>query len=375
MFRKVLIGVLCLAVVSGAFAQPSATSKGSLLVFPKVEVRWDLRGNVLQDTFISVNNDNSQEVHVKLFYVNKNCTKMDNGFVITANQPIYWSALTGDPKGLWPWPVLGDPELDPEDPTQLMLTGYVLIWAVDLSDVQINWNHLYGTATTVNYALNTAWEYNAYAFPAIAGTQGGKVGADDYVINLNGIDYASGFKYLQLDFYTVGALAFSGDSRWVVHDTDLTLLILDQDLRQETTGPFTTKAVFEIWNTAEIKFTGTEWCFTKFNEGLLSRRHQNFFCSYLNSDKARAKISSMASPTVCGALTNSAAYSLLGVQKKVLTFLTPAGAYVGTAYTGGPLVGSDTRTAKIQYDGPPKARTGKARPAIGAGVTANAIAN
>jgi len=375
MFRKVLIGVLSLAVVSGAFAQGvSATSKGSLLVFPKVEVRWDLRGNVVQDTFISLNNDYNSDVHVKLFYVNKNCTRVDNAFVLTANQPVYWSALTGDPKGLWPWPILGDPEPDPEDPTQLMLAGYILIWAVDAGEVQINWNHLYGTATTVNYALNTAWEYNAYAFPAIAGPQGARVGAVDGEINLNGVDYASGYKYLLLDFYTVGALAFTGDSRIVLHDTDLTLLILDNDLRQETTGPFTTKAVFDIWNTAEVKFTGTEWCFTKFSEGLLSRRHQNFFASYLNSDKARARIATTGSDTVCGKETHSAAYSLLGVQKKVLSFFNGT-APAGIAFSGGNIVGSDTRTAKIQYDMPLKNRAGKARPAAGTATTAGAVAN
>jgi len=383
MFRKVLIGVLCLAVVSGAFAQTrvSATEKGSLLVYPKVEVRWDARGYLIQDTFITLNNDYNGDVFVQLYFVNENCTKVDNNFLLTHNQPVYWAASTGEPKGVSPWGVLGDPIPDPEGTTDLILRGYILAWAVDATGAQIRWNHLFGGATIVNYKWATAWDYNAYAFPVIVTNnvpaQGAVVGTPGQIL-LDGIKYASGFQYLLLDFYGSGSLAFTGDRRIVINDTDLTLMILTQDLRQETTGPFTTKAVFQIWNEEEVGFSGMEFCFTKFNEELLSRRGGHFLVGNLQTNKGRARLNGVKSDTVCGVDAHSDTYSLLGVQSKILAFIGPDNLPLSYALTGGNLAGSGFQSATIQYDiagAPPEVKTIKARPAMTIGTTANAIAN
>ena len=48
----------------------SASIKGSLLVYPKVEIRWDADGNVTQDTFITLLNDSPSDVAVQLYFVN-----------------------------------------------------------------------------------------------------------------------------------------------------------------------------------------------------------------------------------------------------------------------------------------------------------------
>jgi hypothetical protein len=325
-----------------------------------------------------LNNDYNGDVFIQMYFVNENCTKVDNNFLLTHNQPVYWAASTGDPKGVSPWGVLGDPIPDPEGTGDMILRGYILAWAVDATGAQIRWNHLYGTATIVQYQYETAWEYNAYAFPVIVaanGTpaQGAQVGTPGTLL-LNGVQYASGFQYLLLDFFASGSLAFSGDRRIVTNDTDLTLMIVSNDLRQETTGPFTTKAVFQIWNGDEVGFSGMEFCFTKFNEELLSHRGGHFLVGNLQTAKGRARINGQKSDTVCGVESHSDAYSLLGVQSKVLYFVPG----MAKALAGGNLFGSGFMNATIQYDMapvPPEIVKLKAKPTMSIGTTLNAIAN
>ncbi|MBU0719411.1 MAG: hypothetical protein KJ749_14280, partial [Planctomycetes bacterium] len=50
--------------------RPAVAMKGSLVIFPKVEVRWDGYGNVIQDTFIDLTNDYSEDVLVQMYFVN-----------------------------------------------------------------------------------------------------------------------------------------------------------------------------------------------------------------------------------------------------------------------------------------------------------------
>ncbi len=48
----------------------SGSEKGSLLIFSKVEIRWDTAGNVIQDTFLNMANDWPQDVQVQMYFVN-----------------------------------------------------------------------------------------------------------------------------------------------------------------------------------------------------------------------------------------------------------------------------------------------------------------
>lgn len=100
-----------------------ANEKGSLLIFSRVEIRWDSEGNLIQDTFLSLTNDAEQGTKVKMFFINGDaplegdgCERnhpgwnfVNNKFTITKNQPIYWSVLTGDPMNFSPFTVL-DPQ-------------------------------------------------------------------------------------------------------------------------------------------------------------------------------------------------------------------------------------------------------------------------
>jgi len=321
----------------------SATEKGSILIFPKVEIRYNANGELVQDTFIQISNDFTEPRMVVLYFVSENCTNVDNDIVLTQNEPAYWSAATGLPKGVSPWGVLGQPYPDPEGSTDLVARGYVIAIAADSLHRPVRWNHLTGVATIVNYRSGDAWEYNAYAFQALAGTNNGQVLNDQGVLRLDGQMYDSGFNRLLLEFIASGSTAFSGGGQVITHDTDLTLMILDQDLRQDYVGPFITLASFEIWNQNEVSFSGQRYCFTKWNQSLLSSKGGHFLVQNLQTNRGRARIDGVRSPVVCG--PSSGAYSLLGLAAKVLRF---ANGDVATAGTN--LVGVGTESATIRYD-------------------------
>ena len=126
----ILCGAFATLLTAPAFAsvgpqdRVSATEKGSLLIFSKVEIRWADAGggnyNVIQDTFLDLSNDYPQDVSVQMYFVNGDppleaesgerahpgWNWVDNEIMLTKNEPTYWSALTGAPKGVSPFTVL-----------------------------------------------------------------------------------------------------------------------------------------------------------------------------------------------------------------------------------------------------------------------------
>ena len=143
MGRKSIVSALacgvCATVLLPQAAQAaqdrvSATEKGSVFIFSKVEVIYDTSGNVVQDTFLQLTNDNNQPVDVQMYFVNGDdpadldqdgiCEEpgwnwIDNRISLTANQPAYWSAASGlGTFGLSPWQVL-----DPDGPVGGMSVG------------------------------------------------------------------------------------------------------------------------------------------------------------------------------------------------------------------------------------------------------------
>jgi hypothetical protein len=303
----------------------SGTEKGSVLIFSKVEIRWDAAGNVVQDTFLDITNDWAQPVGVQMYFVNGdppldadgterahpgwNSVNVKVG--LTGNQPAYWSALTGQPgpggAGVSPFTIL-DPSPDPlaqgrpapDGSGERVLRGFVYAWACDLGGCQVAFDHLKGDAILVNYGGGYAWEYNAWAFQAV-GLVGDEpvppfvqVGAVCGEINLDGTDYVAPYSMLLLDFYaSPGAGAPVG--------TDLTLHPVDIDLRQDNVGPLTTKATFVIWNENETQFTGLHRCITCWDQALLSQYVEagnHFLIGNLQTDKGKAQIDGLVS-TLC----------------------------------------------------------------------------
>jgi uncharacterized repeat protein (TIGR01451 family) len=232
-------------LIAGGVGQTraSTTQKGSFIVFPKIEIKWNASGEVIQDTFLDMTNDFPGAVRVQLFFVDGDCCIwLDNAITLTQNQPIYWSALTGDGgvTQLSPFTVLGrgvrDP--DPRNPGGRVLRGYVVGWAVNpITNREINWNHLKGDAVVVNYAEKSAWEYNAWAFQAKVGVAGQELLEPFGQLDFDGVEYEFAPAELLLDFYSVGTIFQGGFNRQATIDTDLTLWAALKDLRLNPQQP------------------------------------------------------------------------------------------------------------------------------------------
>jgi hypothetical protein len=214
----------------------TTVQKGSLLVFPKFEIKWNAAGDMIQDTFIELSNDANQNVDLMIFLVNgqppghpRVCKNyVNNEVTLTNNEPLYWSLFTGQPEGYSPATVLGEPvpDPDPTNPGGFHLHGYLLVWAVNSDFQEINYNHLHGSATLVHYAHGEAWQYNPWAFQARVGAHGDPLAAPFGRLSLNGSEYDALPAMLHFGFFAPGAVLESGASRSVtVVDTDLTLWI------------------------------------------------------------------------------------------------------------------------------------------------------
>ncbi|MCB9850761.1 MAG: hypothetical protein H6817_08655 [Phycisphaerales bacterium] len=296
----------------------SASEKGSLLVYSKVDIRWDAAGRLIQDTFIDIANDYPADVCVQMYYINGDepldaittnsvvlerahpgWNNVDVQICLTSHQPMYWSAATGQPAGIPSFTIL-DPGNPPGRPvpgtTDRMLRGYIVAFAVNSIGEEIRWNHLKGDAAIVDYRDAAAWEYPAWSTRAINTANGSATGTPG-TLNLDGTEYCPPYETLLLDFYAIGSSAFSKDTMPVTMDTDLTLYPVSVDLRQETEGPVTTKASFTIWNMNEVKFTGLDQCITCWDQRLLSEYGipNHFFRNNLQTQKGKARIDGLAS--------------------------------------------------------------------------------
>jgi hypothetical protein len=372
--RKCFAIVSTLAALSAMVATASAdnrvsvSKKGSLLMYSKVELRWAFEENgmeepgygwhLVQDTILDISNDYPQDVNVQFYFVNGDapadvvcaidcqivfgdrCVEIPQCIVerehpgwnwvdcevpLTANQPTYMSMYSGYPAGCQPFTEL-DPGYppgrpDPSDPETRVLRGFVYAWAVkndtnDGQNVQIRWNHLVGDAIIINYEYGTAAEYNAYAAQVVE-TLGGP-GNGDFVgtagtLNLDGEEYDIAFRRVLFDFY-------ASDPRGEFFDTDITLHPVSADLRQETDGPVKTKAVVNIWNEDETRFSGTEKCIECWDQTFASDypAPNHFTIEVLGTLKGKARVEGIASNIPACPLAVDAA--LLGLQIKHAMF-------------------------------------------------------
>jgi len=363
--RKILAGGLVLTVAASAMADDrvSVSKKGSLLIYGNVEVKWNQQGTVIQDTFIELTNDNNAPVDVHLYFLNGDeATPTEPGWNwanntirLTADEPSYWAASTGQPKGLSPWSVLdpGNPpgRPDPDDATVRTLRGVIFAWAVNADDQQIRWNHLTGKAVIINYAEGSACEYEPFAFQVVRDLQTGEPVGTPGTLNLNGTDYDYGFDRLNFDFYAAGATAFNQNGYTVGVDTDLTLFPISTDLRQDNNGPVKTKAKFDVWNENEVRFSGLERCITCWDQRLISGYipfPNHFLVGNLGTNKGKARINGEAS-TVCDTRDfRSVNAAILGIAVRELTFL--GGGAPRNATTASTLVGQGQEAAVIRYD-------------------------
>lgn len=213
----------------------SISKKGSLIYWPKIELKWDTNGQLIQDTFVTLLNDNIGAVRVKLYQVNGDAplppvinggvvverahpgwNNSDIELVLTADESNYWSAATGQPKGVSPFWVLdpgnpaGRPDTDPSNPGGRVLRGFLVGWAIDEETREIRWNHLRGAATVVNFRDGTAWDYESWSFQCVSGVDTGQPCDSQWgQLLMNGEEYDFCPERLLLDFFATGSMVFS----------------------------------------------------------------------------------------------------------------------------------------------------------------------
>lgn len=338
-FAATCVGFVSLGFVCG---QAHGGGSGSLLIFPDVEISWDANGEVTQDTLINLTNGYPTEVNIRMYFVNGDpplapvlgpggivierghpgWNQRGCGIRLSGYQATYWSALTGQPGGcrftsldLGPPP--GRP--DPDHPGGRTLRGFLYVWAVDVDGREINWNYLRGDATVFHFTDGAAWGYEAKGFRALTGTRG-QVMPEPGVLRLDGVEYEQAYATLLMNFSAVGEVPLFGDHRLFHVDTDLTLLPVSQDFRQDREGPITTKAKFDIVNMDETQFSGTDRCVTCWDQTLLSRYDapNNFVYEDIHTEVGAARITGMASGVVCGSHSRDAA--MVGVAVRVISF-------------------------------------------------------
>jgi hypothetical protein len=251
----------------------NTSQKGSLLIFPKIDVTQNHQ--VLRNTFIRITNDNTAGVDVKCYYetelypidikdakgkVIKKWKKDVRDFKIhlTANQPVMINAYTGDTDiggRVNPFPRQNQPH------------GVLKCWAVNAAgDASINWNHLSGTATVFeNLFDDTAYEYTAWAFKAKTGVLGDVVDSNGDLA-LNGKEYEYCPRYLIGHFTPEGGIIDPGFAQpYTVINNDVTAVSCTEDLRQDR-KPVFTKLAFDVWNTYENKFTEPFECADSYHQ-------------------------------------------------------------------------------------------------------------
>jgi len=273
--------VLALATVASAgFNVPNTTQKGSMLVFPLVQLNT---GQDL-DTYFFIGNDAS-EIPVKCYWMDENQSVKDFMFTLTANQPVVFSA-SYNPMG--------------NSFNDLAKGSLICFASTEADSGPVIHNHLYGYAALVSGATPVAVYYNAYSFRANGGL-GAKLFEPIPAADGGGIEMILGgdasfdlcHKYLVTNFvpFDNNATPEGTIAPWTTYAPDLTLWPCKQDLRQDRVPTFT-KAKFDIWRWNETKLTGSYQCFKCFFEGFLHAigdpLNEEYYGDYIYKSKMTA---------------------------------------------------------------------------------------
>lgn len=318
----------------------NTTQKGSLLIFPRVDVSPG------RTTIIRITNDISAGVDVKCYLVDVEKNKVDFQFSVTERQPFWFDVASGE----------GTKTVQGFPTSAGHYTGELRCWAVSPDGTQqISWNHLVGSATVFDFENSAAYEYNAWAFQAMH-PQGKTVGSEQGRLNLNGVDYDLCPRRLIGNFAPVGRFAEYGEDGGSVfyEDTELTVASCRQDLRQDFEWR-ATKLDFDVWNEDEVKLTGAYECANSWHETLLSEVEaagQNFLAAFLKTDSAYYRVEGVKD-AVCDDVVHSGTLAkntgLTGVQVTLLELNSATGTR-GFARAGTTLQGVGTLPGFILWD-------------------------
>ncbi|MCG3129125.1 MAG: hypothetical protein CHACPFDD_04034 [Phycisphaerae bacterium] len=373
-----LHSAFCCAAIATAQITPVAETshKGSLLFFPRVELRWaDLNDDgdievdeLVQDTVITLSNDGPSAVRVFMLAFNgdpeefedgdscfhKGCNLFDYVGPLTQENPCYWSMASGRPGigvpaiPLPPFSVLdhtrcGPGRPDPEGSKDRVLRGFLVVFAVNSAEQQIRWNHLTGSATIVNYRDQLASKYLPWSFRAIVGEQGAVIGKPGGLRMGKEYDFAPG--KLLLEFFAEDAVLRTANEGFetAIGTTDLTLVIASLDARATSNGPLTTRLDMAVHNQNEVRFSFNAPCFTCWLHESLTSIHLVFNRTFMQTNAGKVRIDGRSSTTPC--VGNQAA--LLGVAVEQIIY-DPNG-LPRLDMVSSPLVGLESEGAIIRY--------------------------
>ncbi len=388
--RSIRLALLASLLPGIAFAVP--TDRGSLLIFSKVEIKWDAAGHVTQDTFLAFRNHHSADsVDVAVYFINGDqpldeaCTgepcdalvrlaepgwnTADCRFRLGRGQTMQWTATEGS-AGCQSFVVLdkqGPGRPDPETHmTTNVLRGYAVAFAVGFNPnavghpngqyQELRFNLLTGSAAILDYLTGRVWYYDPWIFRALNVPHGTFTGTPG-VLNLDNVEYDA--PYASLSFGFTGSGDYPQEFGGVLTrvDTDLTLHPVSADLRQDNDGPVVTKAEVYVTNGFGSRFSGTRRCISCWDEKLLSAYTSvavpnHFLRTNIGTDFGVAEIRGLASRE-CDDLPpffdTSQSAALLGIAAQMVTF-DPGGPNEYTETWGTNLSGIGVMPAVIRYD-------------------------
>ncbi len=309
MRKFTVFAMVAVFVIAGfaslASAAPNVTmpgKRGSLLVFPKIEVRAQLDpsdGRLLYetDTFITIGNDANRPVTLQCIWnwpviteagerrdktYTQTCCDVENFTIdLTQEQVVYFSAGTGFAN------VLGSKIFETVNALPPAASGIGSLYCFAIESLSkkkpISHNRLYGEATIARFAEVedngiSMMQYNAWPFWAYADV--GKVmdskdPNDPTKLMLTGKSgaYDACPDYLTFNFIARQSLPGSENLPFV--GTQLNLVPCTQDLREfqynddDPINPTRTLAVFKIYNANEQSRSGTQACIKCYFEQIL----------------------------------------------------------------------------------------------------------
>ncbi len=290
----------------------SPTQKGSLLIFPKIDVRMMTYGETCaqRDTIVRISNDSGTPVTVSCFWVNSELDKTGFTFILPGNVSGWFRASDGlasfrlyNEVASFPVPF----QINPITKRFYPSTGELKCFAVDAdSGIPISFNHLFGSAEVVEGESGfIIYGYPSWNFTARNVPLGYPVGQPGVLpLSGNNGDYDACPSYLTTEFQPTG-LGGPG--------TEITLIPCKEDFRQDG-GFLVTKALFDIFDMNGNK-VGNAWkCVNTFFDDYLQNISPavdpwtgflvgayggpNFNLLGCGQDNGRLRVSAVAS-TVC----------------------------------------------------------------------------
>lgn len=341
--KKVIVVLVAALFVIGAglaLASPKVgglSQKGSVLVFPKIDTT---PGN---ETYVLLSNDNNQPVSVYC-----------NWIIVTAPAapPLAPECITIQPSELAKFPIQQTPTdslftLTPMQPVMIAAStgyspdpitvtinafgagneGYLACWAVDFDGTsQINFNHLSGMAYVLNSSTNQGYSYPAWTFQALQGAFKAPVG-NAGSIKFNAVEYDAMPQYLLFTFPTLGTAA-NGTN--VFQNINLTLLPGKQNFTNMALTHTASRAVFDVWNENEVRYSGGTKCMWCYWDDLLSTVTLPgvpppvlFAETTLHTTISRVRLNAIASTTCLPQLTQEQIEGCIGVNTVLNTVASP----------------------------------------------------